>query len=107
MLFPRIIYLDIHFFETILSTIIETVASPVILTTVLHISKGRSTANIKAKPASGIPACANTITSTIIPALGTAAAPIDANVAVTIIPNWAVTDKSNPKVCAIKTAAIA
>ena len=57
------------------------------LTTVLHISRGLSTANIRASPASGIPACANTITNTIIPALGTAAAPIDANVAVTIIPN--------------------
>ena len=32
---------------------------------------------------------------------------IDASVAVTIIPSWAVIDKSNPKVCAINTAAIA
>ena len=76
----------------------ETVASPVILTTVLHMSRGLSTAKIRANPASGIPAWAKTITSTIIPALGTAAAPIEANVAVTIIPNCAVRDKSNPNV---------
>ena len=31
----------------------ETAASPVTLTIVLHISSGRSTANIKASPASG------------------------------------------------------
>ena len=67
-------------------------------TTVLNISSGRSTANIKANPASGIPACAKTITRTIIPPLGTAAAPIDANVAVEIIPNWAVKLKSRPNV---------
>ena len=66
---------------------VETVASPVIFTTVLHISNGRSTAKISANPASGIPACAKTITKTMIPALGTAAAPIDANVAVDIIPS--------------------
>ena len=34
----------------------DTDASPVTFTTVLHISKGLSTANIRAKPASGIPA---------------------------------------------------
>ena len=78
--------------ESILSTSIETVASPVIFTTVLHISNGLSTAKINAKPASGIPAWASTITKTIIPALGTAAAPIDASVAVTIIPSCAVKD---------------
>ena len=50
-------------------------------------SKGLSTAKINANPASGIPACARTITKTIIPALGTAAAPIEARVAVEIIPN--------------------
>ena len=70
-----------------MDTIVDTVASPVIFTTVLHISRGRSTAKIKANPASGIPAWARTITRTIIPALGTAAAPIDANVAVDIIPS--------------------
>ena len=70
-------------------------------------SRGLSTANIRANPASGIPAWANTITRTIIPALGTAAAPIDAKVAVTMIPSWAVIDKSRPNVWAINTAAIA
>jgi len=39
-------------------------------------------AKIKANPASGIPACAKTITSITIPALGTAAVPIEAKVAV-------------------------
>ncbi len=43
-------------------------------------------AKIKANPASGIPACANTITNITIPAPGTAALPIEAKVAVTIIP---------------------
>ena len=70
-------------------------------------SKGLSTAKINANPASGIPACAKTITKTIIPALGTAAAPIDAKVAVKIIPSCAERDKSIPKVCAIKTAVMA
>ena len=49
-------------------------------------SNGLSTAKISAKPASGIPAWAKTITSITIPAPGTAADPIEANVAVRIIP---------------------
>ena len=85
----------------------ETVASPVILTIVLHISRGLSTAKINANPASGIPAWDNTITNTIIPALGTAAVPIEASVAVRIIPSWAPNDRSKPNACAINTAAIA
>ena len=86
-------------------TIIDTAASPVTFTIVRHISKGRSIAKIKAKPASGIPACAKTITNITIPALGTAAVPIEAKVAVKTIPNCAVRLKSNPNACAIKTAA--
>ena len=43
-------------------------------------------AKIKAKPASGIPACAKTMTNITIPALGTAAVPMEAKVAVKIIP---------------------
>ena len=39
-----------------LATNIDTAASPVTFTTVLHISSGRSIANISANPASGIPA---------------------------------------------------
>ena len=66
--------------------IIETVASPVTFTVVLHMSKGLSTAKIKAKPigsnSSGKPIDSNTITYITIPALGTAALPIDANKAV-------------------------
>jgi len=62
-------------------------------------------AKIKAKPASGMPACAKTITSITIPALGTAAVPIEAKVAVKIIPNCAERLRSNPKAYAIKTAA--
>ena len=50
-------------------------------------SSGRSMANIKAKPASGIPACANTMTNITMPALGTAAVPMEAKVAVKMIPN--------------------
>ena len=80
-------------FPTDLATTVETVASLVTFTTVLHMSKGLSMANIKAKPASGIPACPKTITNITIPALGTAAEPIEANVAVTIIINWV--SKSN------------
>ena len=86
-------------------TIIDTAASPVTFTIVLHISRGLSIAKIKANPASGIPACARTITSITIHALGTAAVPIEANVAVRTIPNWADKLKSSPKACAIKTAA--
>ena len=70
-------------------TNIDTVASPVTFTTVLHISRGLSTAKIKAKPISGIPAWERTIISITIPAPGTAAEPIEANVAVVTIPNWA------------------
>ena len=58
-------------------------------------------AKIKANPASGIPACAKTITSITIPALGTAAVPIEANVAVKTIPNCADKLKSNPKAWAM------
>ena len=68
-----------------------TVASPVTLITVLHISKGLSTANINANPmanlSAGKPTASNTITNITIPAPGTAAEPIDANNAVIIIVN--------------------
>ena len=87
-----------------LATIIETVASPVTFTTVLHISKGRSTAKISANPVSGIPACASTMTNMTIPAPGTVAEPIEAKVAVTIIPNWVPNERSIPNACAINTA---
>ena len=73
------------------ATSIDTVASPVTFTTVLHISKGLSTANIKANPIGnnygGNPIASSTITNITIPALGTAALPIDANNAVPTITN--------------------
>jgi hypothetical protein len=49
---------QIHYssLSTDFATTIETAASPVTLTVVLHISKGLSIAKIRAKPASGIPA---------------------------------------------------
>ena len=47
----------------------------------------------------------NTITSITIPALGTAAVPMEAKVAVNTIPSWALKLRSNPKACAINTAA--
>ena len=51
---------------TDLPTIMDTAASPVTFTTVLHISKGLSTANIRAKPianlSDGKPIDSNTIT---------------------------------------------
>jgi hypothetical protein len=50
-------------------------------------SKGLSIAKINANPASGIPACASTMTNITIPALGTAAVPMEAKVAVKTIPN--------------------
>ena len=63
-------------FPTDLPTIMDTAASPVTFTTVLHISKGLSTANIKAKPianlSDGKPIDSNTITNITIPAPGTA-----------------------------------
>ena len=55
-------------FPTDLATTVETTASLVTFTTVLHMSSGLSIANIKAKPASGIPACPKTITNITIPA---------------------------------------
>ena len=89
------------------ATSIETVASPVTFTIVRHMSRGLSTANISARPASGIPAWPKTIINIIIQALATAAAPIDARDAVTTIPNCVVNDKSIPNACAINTAATA
>ena len=58
---------------------VDTVASPVTLTTVLYISSGRSIGNIMATQAGLSPTDCNTIIIMINPALGTAAAPIDAN----------------------------
>lgn len=46
---------------------------------VRHMSNSLSMAKIKTKPASGIPAWVRTITSITIPALGTAAVPIEAS----------------------------
>ena len=45
------------------------------------------------------------MTNITMPALGTAAVPIDASVAVKTIPSCAERLRSNPKACAIKTAA--
>ena len=74
-----------------LATNIDTVASPVTFTVVLIISKGLSTAKINAKPignnSSGKPTDSKTITNITIPALGTAAEPIEANNAVNTITN--------------------
>ena len=67
------------------------------LTTVLSISKIRSTANINAIPSGSIPTELKTITSITIPAPGTAAAPIEARVAVKTIVNWDDKSKSYPK----------
>ena len=65
-------------------TISETAASPVTFTMVRHMSNGRSIAKISARPASGMPACAKTMTNITMPALGTAAVPIEASVVVKI-----------------------
>ena len=62
-------------------------ASPVTFTTVLNMSKILSTAKINAIPAGSIPTDDNTITNITIPAPGTAAAPIEARVAVSTIVN--------------------
>ena len=66
---------------------LATVASPVTLTIVLHISRGLSIAIIRANPWGSIPTAPSTITNIIKPAPGTAAAPIEDSVAVTIITN--------------------
>src|SRR5690606_9728283 len=69
----------------------ETVASPVTFITVLNMSKGLSTAKMRDKPIvileMGNPKDSRTITSMIKPAPGTAADPIEANVAVNMIVN--------------------
>ena len=64
-----------------LPTIIATEASPVTLTVVRHMSRGRSTAKINARPiakdSAGRPRDSKTITSVTITAAGTAADPIE------------------------------
>ena len=64
-----------------------------LLVMVLHISKGRSIAKIRANPA-GIPACPNTITSITIPTVSLLAL---AMVAVGVIPSWVPKVRSKPK----------
>src|SRR5690606_25247029 len=70
---------------SVLATTIVTAASPVIFTTVRHISRILSGANINAIPATGTPIASNTIISITTPAPGTPADPIDAKVAVKIM----------------------
>ena len=73
------------------NVMILAVASPVTFTTVLHISRGRSTGKMIAIQAGFSPTDCRTIISMTSPALGTAADPIDAKVAVkTIISCWAI-----------------
>ena len=61
---------------------VDTTMSPVTFTTVLHISKMRSTGNMMATHAGFNPTDCNTMIIMINPALGTAAEPIDAAAAV-------------------------
>ena len=68
-----------------LDTIIQQLASPVILTTVRPISKIRSTTATKAIQSTGSPTEVSTIASITIPAPGTPAVPIEAKVAVKMI----------------------
>ena len=63
-----------------------TMESPDILVTVRNMSSGLSIANISAIPAGLIRMDSSTITSIKMPAPGTAAAPMEARVAVTMIP---------------------
>ena len=60
------------------ATMHDTAASPVTLTEVLNISKILSTANMIPIASKGNPNCCKISTNVIVPAEGTAAAPIDA-----------------------------
>ena len=77
-------------------TIVATVASPVTLTTVRHISNILSIGKIIAIQAGFKPTDPNTIINITKPALGTAADPIEASVAVRIIVSCAPKSKSIP-----------
>ena len=81
---------------SVVATTVATVASPVTLTTVRSMSKILSTPNIRARPSAGTLIAPNTITNITIPAPGTAAAPIDANVAVKTIVSCCERSKSIP-----------
>ena len=62
---------------------------------------------MRAIPALGTPTAWSTMTSITIPALGTAAVPIDASSAVKTIVAWAAKSSGIPSAWAMKTAATA
>ena len=82
-----------------------TAASPVTLVAVRHMSRMRSTPKISAMPAGGTPIASSTMTSITMPALGTAAVPMDASSAVKTMVACAPRSSGMPSVCAMKTAA--
>src|SRR3989338_4904097 len=81
--------------------------SPHTLTTVRHISSGRSIASRKPIPSTGRPTAVRTSASVTRPALGIAAAPIAASDAVKKIISCCARPISIPKACAIKRHAVA
>ena len=87
---------DLSNSPSVAATTTEQAASPVILIIVLIISSILSTPAIITIPSIGRPTACNTIPSIIIPAPGTPAVPIEANVAVKIIVSCAETGKSIP-----------
>ena len=89
-----------------LATTTATAASPVMLVTVLHMSKILSGAKIKASPAAGIPSDCNSIVVITAEPPGTAATPIDERATLVAMASCAVIDKSRPKACAINAMVI-
>src|SRR5690606_6088596 len=71
------------------ATIVATVASPVMLVTVRHMSRMRSTPRMSAIPALGTPTASRMMTSMMMPAPGTAAVPMEASTAVSTMVAWA------------------
>lgn len=88
-----------------LATTTEPQESLKTLTVVRNISSILSTAKITATHSSGNPTALRIIDIITIPAIGTLAAPIDANSAVITIINCCVNASSKPHTCAIKIAA--
>lgn len=86
--------LDCYIIFSDFAMIAATVTSEVTLTTVRHMSRIRSIGIISATHIGFKPTESNTIISIINPAPGTAAAPIDARVAVATINNCCEKDKS-------------
>ena len=89
-------------FSSILETQSVHAASPVMFTVVRPMSKIRSIPATSAIPSTGRPTLCSTIASIIIPAPGTPAVPMDANVAVRMIVNCCPIVRSTPKQVAMK-----